>query len=571
MKRVRVVSQIVFFALFVLSFSALNRQPQAYTFPSEWFLWVNPLVGLIVSVASRHVVLPAVGIGLVVLVASVLFGRFFCGMVCPLGAVVDFSDRYALRKMYSAKRRPPSYMRRAKYMLLAALLVLSLFGVVVPLFMDPISVLTRIMTIVIHPLAVLLGQQSLGILRPGLRMLGFYDLAYKVLPLRLFYGIGGTLLLLAVIVGGGFWDRRFWCQYLCPSGAFFGLVSRFTLFRRVVKKEACTNCKRCIRVCPTRAIDENDITLTSTAECILCGDCTAVREGCSRFAFGARAGEEVGTAGADIRRRTVVAGVAAGVLAMPLLRANALGKRDDKGRLIRPPGAVEETEFLARCIGCGECMKACPTNAIQPCTLDDGVQRLCTPKIVPRIAGCEEKCYLCGHVCPTGALRKLPHEEKSFAKIGTAVIDRHRCLAWSQNKECVVCDEVCPYNAIDVRVVETTKGLFKAPIVSEDMCLGCGMCEQHCPIGDQAAIVVYKFGENRRSHGPYATQAQKEKMLRDRRKSDAHLSVQASSRAGAADVYEATPEPEAPPEGFTVTPDSAAGSEGDGLPPGFVF
>jgi NAD-dependent dihydropyrimidine dehydrogenase PreA subunit len=165
-------------------------------------------------------------------------------------------------------------------------------------------------------------------------------------------------------------------------------------------------------------------------------------------------------------------------------------------------------------------MKVCPTNAIQPCGLDDGFSRLSTPKIVPRIGGCEEKCRSCGNVCPTGALRTLSYEDKRFAKIGTAVIDRGRCLAWEQNKQCLVCDEVCPYHAIDVRIVETAKGSVKAPIVEEDLCMGCGMCEQQCPVFDAAAIVVYKFGENRREHGPYANEAQKQAILERRMRSD---------------------------------------------------
>ena len=118
---------------------------------------------------------------------------------------------------------------------------------------------------------------------------------------------------------------------------------------------------------------------------------------------------------------------------------------------------------------------------------------------------------------------QIATEEKRFVKIGTAVLDRP-LLAWSQNKECLVCDEVCPYNAIEARVVDTVKGKFKVPVVDEDLCLGCGMCEQHCPIFDIAAITVFKFGENRRLSGEYASKWQKEKILERRRASDSvHL------------------------------------------------
>jgi MauM/NapG family ferredoxin protein len=198
-----------------------------------------------------------------------------------------------------------------------------------------------------------------------------------------------------------------------------------------------------------------------------------------------------------------------------------MSKRDNTGRLVRPPGAVPEDLFSARCLACGQCMKVCPTNAIQPCTLDDGLPRLSTPKIVPRIGACEEKCHVCGNVCPTEALRKLPYEEKRFAKIGTAVIDKNRCLAWEQNKECLVCDEVCPYHAIDPKVLQTSRGMFKVPVVDADLCMGCGMCEQRCPIFDTAAIVVYRFGENRRLKGPYMSEAQKQMVTEKRKRTDA--------------------------------------------------
>jgi MauM/NapG family ferredoxin protein len=269
--------------------------------------------------------------------------------------------------------------------------------------------------------------------------------------------------------------------------------------------------------------------------------------------------------GADLQRRHVVEGVLTGLVALPLLRANAFDRRDNTGRLVRPPGAVPESGFSARCIACGQCMKACPTGAIQPCTLSDGFHRLYTPKIAARVGGCEEKCHLCGYVCPTGAIRKLTYEEKRFVKIGTAVIDRHRCLAWEQNRECVVCDEVCPYNAITTMFIETTTGPFRVPVVDEDLCLGCGMCEQHCPIFDKAAIVVYRFGENRRLTGRYVSDRKRKMILEQRRKSDSEVLGRSYGTHAAEPAV-----PEAAPYGE----DGSGGADttsGSGLPPGFTL
>ena len=135
-------------------------------------------------------------------------------------------------------------------------------------------------------------------------------------------------------------------------------------------------------------------------------------------------------------------------------------------RLMRPPGALPEKSFSAKCIRCGECMKVCLTNTLQPCLWESGLDGLWSPRIVPRLAGCDQTCSLCGQVCPTGAIRALPLEEKKNAKLGTAVIDRERCLVWAEDKLCLICDEQCPYNAI---VFKWQEGLRRPFVVGEQM------------------------------------------------------------------------------------------------------
>jgi len=309
-----------------------------------------------------------------------------------------------------------------------------------------------------------------------------------------------------------------------------------------------------VKICPTRAIGEDHHT-TSSAECILCGKCIGIKNLCSAFSFADTADLKGNSLGPDIGKRQIILGAVAGALLLPVFKADAFSRRDNTGRLMRPPGSVPESAFNARCLACGQCMKVCPTNTLQPCTLSDGFSRLSTPKLVPRIGGCEEKCYSCGQVCPTGAIRKLPYEEKRFVKIGTAVIDRHRCLAWEQNKECLVCDEVCPYNAIVPRYVETTRGRFKVPVVDADICIGCGMCEQQCPIFDTAAIVVYKFGENRRLTGPYVSEAQKQMILAKRKESDSGQNTGFGAQSDPA-----SQKPETPTNRKDTTPQKPGGS-----------
>ncbi|MBN1758200.1 MAG: 4Fe-4S binding protein [Chitinispirillaceae bacterium] len=572
MRKIRIVTQIVVLTLFVGFLYFINNQSHGYTVESEWMLRANPFTALLTFMASHSIMVSLAVTAGIIAVATVLFGRFFCGFLCPLGTLIDAVDASFFKNMRNRERKVPGYFQRIKYVIMIAFFVLSVFGALFPLYLGPLSFTTRLITIIVDPVLRVIGtdiNRLVGVFSPTTSAL-----LYSKFPttIRLFYGVTATMIMGILVFAGGFWDRRFWCQYICPSGAFFGLLSRFSLFKRTVAESKCNTCQRCVKSCPVHAINSKDVKKTNIAECIECGVCVQLKEGCSAFSVVKPLPVSV-NAGPDLKRRHIVAGAAGGLLLAPVFRANAVSKRDDTGRLIRPPGAIPENEFLAKCIGCGECMKACPTNTLQPCLFSDGMNRLYTPKIVPRIAGCEEKCHLCGHVCPTGALRKLPYEEKRFAKLGTAVLDRHRCLAWSQNKECLVCDEVCPYNAITAYVVETTKGRFKVPVVDEDLCLGCGMCEQHCPIFDTAAIVVYKFGENRKATGPYATEAQKKVTLEKRRASDSkHLgtpgsgtsssSPYPSSESGTSDVSEGFTS-----GGFVDEPTESSGSD---LPSGFL-
>jgi MauM/NapG family ferredoxin protein len=215
---------------------------------------------------------------------------------------------------------------------------------------------------------------------------------------------------------------------------------------------------------------------------------------------------------ADPTRRGILVALAGGLFLSGLLRT---GMRDPGPRgkemalvdpeLIRPPGALPEPEFLRLCVRCGECMKACPTNTLQPVWLKAGTEGLFSPIMVPRLAACAVGCNVCGKVCPTGAIRELDLREKQHAKVGTAYILRRNCLVWEQDRKCLVCDEVCPYNAVSFRPVPERRNA--APFVIENRCLGCGWCELRCPVKGAAAIRVNIIGEVRLASGSYVQKA----------------------------------------------------------------
>jgi ferredoxin-type protein NapF len=176
-----------------------------------------------------------------------------------------------------------------------------------------------------------------------------------------------------------------------------------------------------------------------------------------------------------------------------------------KRQLIRPPGALPEAEFMRTCVRCAECMKSCPTNTLQPCLWESGLTGLWTPKMDLRFAACELHCNVCGKVCPTQAIRSLSLDEKTHAKVGTAIINRDLCLVWAQDKLCLICDEICPYNAIVFRTIEG----YRRPVIIASRCNGCGFCEQRCPVQGESAIIVMTNGEIRLKEGSYIEEAKK--------------------------------------------------------------
>lgn len=207
----------------------------------------------------------------------------------------------------------------------------------------------------------------------------------------------------------------------------------------------------------------------------------------------------------DLSRRSLLAaglsGLGGGLLFAIHPQAS---KQTFNPELIRPPGALPEDEFLAKCIRCGECMKVCPTNAIQPAALEGGFAGAWTPVMKMTVGYCEYECNLCSQVCPTRAIQKISVEEKQKIKIGLAYIDRNRCLPWSYSRTCIVCEEHCPtpkkaiwFEEVAVLNLQGEKVTVKQPHVDPDLCIGCGICEAKCPVRGQAAIRVTSVGETR--------------------------------------------------------------------------
>ncbi len=302
---------------------------------------------------------------------------------------------------------------------------------------------------------------------------------------------------------------RFFCRVVCPLGALLGVFSRFALWRIDRDPVRCTDCDLCLKSCEGASDPHKDL---RKSECFVCLNCI---EDCPhdalQFRFLPRKASEI--TAPQLERRSVMLAGLFGVIFFPMARlSGGVGKNFDR-RVIRPPGSVAEDEFLRRCIKCDQCIRVCPTNVLQPSLFEGGIEGLWTPIMISKMGWCELNCTLCSQVCPTGAIREIsiaeklgegPFEAQGPIKTGTAFYNRGRCLPWSMDTECVVCEEVCPTSpkSIFTRNVEIIdrwgKTLeLKRPYIDAEKCIGCGICEHECPVKDDPAVYVTAIGETR--------------------------------------------------------------------------
>lgn len=536
---IRVFSQFFFFALFAFLlwatwFSRLGG------YPVSLFLEVDPLVGFATAL-STGTVYRWLWRGLLVLIPTLLLGRVFCNWMCPYGTLHQFFGW--VFNIRSNKDRIESNRYRSgfqlKYFILTVFLIMAVFGSLQIGLLDPICLLVRTFTVAFAPALdfwAISGTESLT--RAGLDVdLGWLSTAPGSPEQRVFGGAWLVGAMIIGLVGMNLVVPRFFCRTLCPLGAFLGVISRFSLFRIDRDVTKCTDCNLCLKSCEGASDPQSAL---RKSECFVCFNCIDdcpedalsfrmapipvkdqivgnVKKGAATL-FGKKViskDPETEKKAPDIpKRRWVFAGIG-GVLAFPFLRmSKSVNSRGFHEKAIRPPGSVAEPEFLERCIKCDQCINVCPTNVLQPSTLEQGgLEGLWTPVMDFSVGFCQLNCTLCSEVCPTGAIQKTSlekklgvgeHAEQGPVRVGTAFFNRGRCLPWAMETPCVVCEEVCPVTPkaigtydVEVERWDGTTVTLNRPYMRPELCIGCGICEHECPVLDDAAVYVTTIGESR--------------------------------------------------------------------------
>ncbi len=532
LRNVRRVSQAGFLFLFLFLLvrtefrggfagGATVRMP----YPVEGFLLADPFVALI-TFLSTHTVYRALWWSLGLVALTLVFGRVFCGWICPFGTLHHFfawlipNPKGATTGARRVRANMTHPYQNAKYYLLGAFLVAAVCGSAIGGLFDPICIAVRAIGLAVLPaLNYVSGRALDGVSQTNVHALQVGSdatrdalVATVLQPRQYFFHqtwVIGALLFVVLLANR--WIPRFWCRALCPLGATLGLIARNAVVGMEKDHSKCTDCNLCLVDCQGADSPQGGVKWRQD-ECHMCLNCeTACPEDVIKFRwFPNRKSATLAQDSMD--RRKVLVTAAAGAAVLPLARTSDTIDSNYYDRLIRPPGSMPERDFLERCIRCAECMKVCPNNALHPAFLESGIEGFWTPILIPRIGYCEPSCVLCGQVCPTGAIQKISEAQKlgdpvrriEPIKIGTAFYDHGRCLPWSMATPCIVCEEFCPTSpkAIWVEEVDAPDRNgrmvhLQRPHVDPQLCIGCGACEKVCPVQDRPAVYVTSVGESR--------------------------------------------------------------------------
>jgi ferredoxin len=454
----------------------------------HWLSWLAK-IQFLPAVLALNV---AVVVGLALL--TLIFGRIYCSVICPLGVLQDVLARLNRKKNKYTYSREVRWLR---YPMLVVMVVALVAGVG-SLFqlLAPYSAYGRIATMIMQPLW-MLGNNVLGFLAERSNSYAFYTVDVWMKSLPVFVIALATLVLLVVLAWRG---GRTYCNTICPVGTVLSFLARFSLLKVRFVEDKCKNCSLCSKNCKAACIDFKSHQV-DYSRCVVCGNCISqCKFGALKYTWKAGNAEKTGGAGetVDARKRSFLVGtalVATGALAQKKekLMDGGLAEIEDKVAPVRqtpltPPGSLSFQHFAQHCTGCQLCVSECPNDVLRP---SGDLLHLMLPEMSYERGHCRPECTRCGEVCPAGAITPVDKDEKSSIQIGHAVFIQKNCVAVTDGVECGNCSRHCPVGAIEmVALREDDEESPWVPAVNEEACIGCGACEYVCPARPFSAIMV---------------------------------------------------------------------------------
>jgi len=495
LKTVRVLLAIIFFTpvlLFLIDF--VDLLPDA--------------IGKIFHLQIVQAILWGAGILVVVyIMLTLLYGRFYCSMICPAGILQDIFNRLACigkkKKNGSMRFRYHAPTNGLRYIILSVTALLAVFGFTeLLLLLDPYSNFGRIAANLFRPVLIWINNLLSGILSSHGNYI-LYHVSVDISTAALISAII-AFLVFAVMV---YFRGRLFCNTLCPVGALLSIFSRVSFYRVKIDPDTCNTCQSCERTCKAEAIDSQHHHV-DMSRCVSCFNCLV---SCNkkaiqyRFAppvtFGKKqtiptpfperkselTEQVLATHQFAKSRRLFIATSASLASAAPIWAFAQEKSAADIKTPVTPPGAMELSRFKKYCTGCHLCVVQCPSHVLKPAGLQFGWSYLLKPYMSYENNFCNYTCTVCSEVCPTHAIRPITEAQKKVTQIGIANFYIDKCIVHTEGTDCGACSEHCPTQAVHMMPY---KGTLTIPQINPHLCIGCGGCESICPVSPDRAIVV---------------------------------------------------------------------------------
>lgn len=479
LRKIRLTLAILFFGLITLLFLDFTGTIHA------WFGWMAKIQFLPAVLALNVAVI-------VFLVAlTLIFGRVYCSVICPLGVLQDLFGWMGKKQKKNRYSYSPAknWLRYGVLVLFVAALVAGVGSFVA--LLAPYSSFGRIASNLLAPLYGW-GNNLLAYFAERMDSYAFYETEVWLASLPTFIIAAVTLVVLIVLAWRG---GRTYCNTICPVGTVLGVLSRFSWLAPVIDTEKCNACGLCARNCKASCIDSKNHQI-DYSRCVACMDCI---EKCNKGAISYRPRKKQAKAASVVDESRRSALTATAILASTSLLKAQDKKRDGglaviedkvvperKTRLV-PPGALSIKNFEQHCTACQLCVSVCPNDVLRPST---GLLTLMQPEMSYENGYCRPECTKCSDVCPAGAIKPITREEKSSRQIGHAVWIKKNCIMHEDKVDCGKCQDACPTGAIQIVVNESCPNKCKNVVVNTERCIGCGACEHLCPVRPLSAIYV---------------------------------------------------------------------------------